>query len=145
TLTRMAAAERLAAKGKVLIDAPTAAALGRAPQVAEWRVDHATDDRFAVVEKLKIEHEKLRHHFDRSSVPDSQFSTLNSQFLKPWLPPAVYDRYQAGLGDFLTELRPAVALFLRFTGIDYDDDGEAGAQLNTFIRRIQRTLTRYDG
>jgi hypothetical protein len=33
-----------------------------------------------------------------------------------------------GLGEFLTELRPAEAVFLRFEGIDYDAD-DAGLQL----------------
>ena len=35
-----------------------------------------------------------------------------------------------GMGEFLTELRPAVSLFLRFTGIDYDGDpfGRGGAK-----------------
>jgi class 3 adenylate cyclase len=49
TLARMAAAEHLAAKGEVVLDARTAAALSDALQVAEWRIDHETGERFAVV------------------------------------------------------------------------------------------------
>jgi adenylate cyclase len=70
---------------------------------------------------------------------------LSSEQLRPWLLPAVYERHQAGMGEFLTELRPVVALFLRFGGIDYDTDLDAGSKLDTFIRRIQQILARYDG
>ena len=52
---------------------------------------------------------------------------------------------QAGLGDALTELRPTVALFLRFTGIDFAGDPYAGEQLDTFIRAVQGVLVRYEG
>src|SRR5262249_48379600 len=72
-------------------------------------------------------------------------SILNSQFLKPWLLSAVYERQMAGLGDFLAELRPVVALFLRFGGIDYDGDVDAHSKLDAFIRRVQAILARYDG
>ena len=48
-------------------------------------------------------------------------------------------------GEFLTELRPVVALFLRFGGIDYDTDPDAGSKLDTFIRRVQQIVARYDG
>ena len=46
---------------------------------------------------------------------------LQSTMFRAWLPPAVYERLRDGLGEFLTELRPAVALFLRFDGLDYRD------------------------
>jgi hypothetical protein len=39
--------------------------------------------------------------------------------ISPSLAPARdLERHQAGLGEFLTELRPVVALFVRFGGID---------------------------
>jgi len=49
TLARMAAAEHLAERDEVLIDESTAAALGNLIQVAEWRTDDATGERFAVL------------------------------------------------------------------------------------------------
>ena len=39
-----------------------------------------------------------------------------------------------GRGEFLTELRPAVALFLRFGGIDYDGDPAGALKLDAYIR-----------
>ena len=80
-----------------------------------------------------------------SAEAQSTIYNLQSAIVRPWLLPAIYQRYEAGMGDFLAELRPVVALFLRFEGIDYDDDAEAGAKLDTFIRRVQAILTRYNG
>ena len=49
------------------------------------------------------------------------------------------------MGAFLTELRSAVALFLRFAGIDYDGDQAAGEKLDEFVRRIQAVVARNGG
>src|SRR5689334_23762092 len=99
--------------------------------------------RFAVLAGLQISDWRLQI----VPMPETQsaISNLQSEMVRPWLLPAVYDRHQAGLGDFLAELRPAVALFLRFTGIDYDGDVDAPARLDVFIRRVQAILARYDG
>jgi adenylate cyclase len=144
TLARMAAAEHLAERDEVLIDESTAAALDNLIQVAEWRTDDGTGERFAVLREWNMEHGTLRNDLG-SDMSHAQFSMLNAQSLKPWLLPAVYERHQAGLGAFLTELRPVVALFLRFSGIDYEADPAAGTQLDVFIRRVQAILARYDG
>ena len=65
--------------------------------------------------------------------------------MRPWLLAAVYERLRSGAGNFLAELRPTVALFLRFTGIDYDGDEAAGEKLDAFIRRVQAIVDRYRG
>ncbi len=65
--------------------------------------------------------------------------------MRPWLLPAVYDRLRAGRGEFLAELRPAYPVFLRFAGIDYDDDPEAIAKLDDFVRQAQRIMAGYGG
>src|SRR5678815_4225984 len=56
----------------------------------------------------------------------------------------IRDRLMSGRGEFLTELRPTVSLFLRFSGIDYDGDPEAQSKLNTYIQAVQRILARYN-
>jgi predicted ATPase len=48
------------------------------------------------------------------------------------------------MGEFLTELRPIVALFLHFAGIDYDNDAEAQSKLNIYVQAVQRILARYN-
>ncbi|HEY1013261.1 MAG TPA: tetratricopeptide repeat protein, partial [Herpetosiphonaceae bacterium] len=47
-------------------------------------------------------------------------------------------------GRFLTEFRPTVALFLRFVGLDYDDDG-IEATLDGIVSQVQAIVARYDG
>src|SRR5690606_30650666 len=70
---------------------------------------------------------------------------LDPERLRPWLLPPVYARLEAGQGQFLADLRPAVALFNAFGGIDYDGDPEAGQKLDSYIRWAQRIVARYDG
>ena len=50
-----------------------------------------------------------------------------------------------GSGEFLAELRPAYPLFVRFGGIDYDNDDDAIAKLDDFVRRAQRIVATYGG
>jgi class 3 adenylate cyclase len=59
--------------------------------------------------------------------------------------PAIYERLSTGGGEFLAELRPAYPMFVRFGGIDYDDDADAIAKLDDFVRRAQRILAAYGG
>ena len=55
TLDRLAEAEHYAGKGEVILDEQAAAQLGDRAIVAEWRVDAATKQRFAVVSGLAAE------------------------------------------------------------------------------------------
>src|SRR2546422_267114 len=59
--------------------------------------------------------------------------------------PRVYERISTGQGEYLAEIRPVVALFLRFGGIDYDDDDQAGPKLDAFVRWVQRIVARHEG
>ncbi|HEY3229200.1 MAG TPA: hypothetical protein VGJ87_08270, partial [Roseiflexaceae bacterium] len=36
-------------------------------------------------------------------------------------------------------------MFLRFSGIDYDGDEDAGAKLDSYVRWVQAVMARYDG
>ncbi|MBK8047508.1 MAG: tetratricopeptide repeat protein [Anaerolineales bacterium] len=77
--------------------------------------------------------------------PNVDLTSLPQDMIRPWLLPAVYERLQQGLGDFLAELRPTVALFLRFDGIDYDSDAQAGAKLDGYLRWLQSIVMKYEG
>jgi predicted ATPase/class 3 adenylate cyclase len=84
----------------------------------------------------------------RQPAPPSPWPTppvLDEVVLRPWLMPVVCQRLAAGHGEFLTELRPCVALFLRFEGIDYDEDPQASRRLDSFVRWVQGVLARYEG
>ena len=62
-----------------------------------------------------------------------------------WLLPAVYERMRTGRGELLAELRPAIPVFVRFGGIDYDSDDDAIAKLDEFVSRAQRIFDAYGG
>lgn len=138
TLQRMAAAEHLAEKGQVLIDSHTRQTLGDALSVTTQRVDPDTDEKYYVIDGLSGPP-------SQAPWPSILADSLPEALVLPWLLPPIYDRLTQGLGEFLTELRPAVALFLRFTGIEFEMDPDAGARLDAYIRWVQAVVTRYDG
>ncbi|NUM47509.1 MAG: tetratricopeptide repeat protein [Anaerolineales bacterium] len=138
TLDRLAAGEHQANKGEVVLDQAAADALEGEVVVREWREDHETGEKYAVVEGLLGSVTMM--------FPEKEFTvTLPDEVIKDWLLPPVYERLRRGQGDFLAELRPAMALFVRFGGIDYDDDEKAGEKLDAYIRWAQNVLAAYDG
>lgn len=137
-LVRVAAAEHQASAGEVILDEASVTALGAAAQLDAWRLDREHGARFAPLRGLSTV-------LPPDPWPDLSTAALPAERLRPWLLPAVYTRETAGYGAFLTELRPAVALFVRFTGIDYDADPDAQARLDTLIRVVQGVLARFDG
>ena len=141
TIARVAAAEHLASGGETLVDSGTADLLGAVAQIAEWRADPVSGERFAVLAGLALDDPSV---YIELAAPQPSLSNLEAALVRPWLLPAVYERERAGQGEFLTEFRPAMALFLRFVGLDYDADAQAGAQLDRFIREVQRILARYE-
>lgn len=140
TIDRMAAAEHCAGRGETVADAATVAELGDGVHVAEWRDAGAegAPERFALLGKLAA-------RAPRCDWEPLAPGALTAEQVRPWVLPAVYERLQTGLGEFLAELRPAVALFLRFVGIDFESDPEAGEKLGAFIQRTQQIVGRYEG
>jgi len=136
-LDRLAAADHLTGKGEVLIDPAAAAELGDQARIAEWRTDSQSQMRCAVLDGLRVE-------VPPAPWPPLQQGAITPEQIRPWLPGAVYRRLVDGQGDFLAELRPAAALFLRFSGLDYEAAGSRG-QLDDFIRQVQEVIARYDG
>ena len=137
TLYRLDAGEHHAQRDEVLLDRQAVAALGETIEASEWREDSETGERFAVASRLDAD-------VKPDPWPRLDANALSNALLKSWLLPPVYDRLMNGMGEFLTELRPTVALFLRFAGIDYDVDPEAQSKLDTYLQAVQRILTRYD-
>ena len=133
-LETMAAGERLAERGEILVDALTAAEISDGLLISEWRSDENLNLRFAVVGAYD-------HPVAPAPWPEMPAERLDAYKIKPWLLPAVLEHLDAGLGEFLTELRPAVALFVHFSGIDFDA-ASAAQQLDGYIRWVQRVLSR---
>jgi predicted ATPase/class 3 adenylate cyclase len=137
-LDHLTTAEHHARKGEVVLDPAAAASLEDAARIAEWRVDEETGHRFGVVDHLL-------HQPDPAPWPPIPPSALAEAQIRPWLLPLVYERLRSGQGEFLAELRPAVVLFVRFGGIDYDHDAEAGRKLDAYLSQVQRILAKYEG
>ncbi|HEX3427161.1 MAG TPA: tetratricopeptide repeat protein [Acidimicrobiales bacterium] len=124
----MAAVEHEALPGDVVLASSTRASLGS-------RV--ATGERGVLIRSIGA----VAEHPWPALAEDPE----NIDAVSPWLLPPVRSRLSAGLGDFLAELRPATALFLRFLGIGFETDPKALERLDTFVRAVQGVLTDYEG
>jgi len=136
TIEQMVEAEHHAQTGEVVVDAATIGNLANDVDVAMWRKNDQTNKRFAVVSGLKKDTPPFRR-------PPLSDDALKDQ-AQAWMLPPVYQRLRSGQGRFLAELRPTLALFLRFGGIDYDGDEVAGEKLDDYIRWVQNVLARYE-
>ncbi|MBC8163573.1 MAG: AAA family ATPase [Roseiflexaceae bacterium] len=136
-LVRAVAAESVAQRGEIIIDGATARRLSARLHITSWRVSTSdpTCD-YAVV---------AGYSGSVAPQPWPQFVQLDPELAQPWLLPAIYQRLHAGLSEFTTELRPTVALFSRFGGIDFDRDPAAAAKLDSYVRWAQAVLARHQG
>ncbi len=135
-LDQLATNEYHATKGDIVLDEATAVALGENIIIREWHTDG--DIRFALLGKLNVA-------IEPSPWPQLPVNSLSEDLLRPWLLQPVYERLKSGMGEFLTELRPAIALFLHFGGINYDNDMDAQFKLDIYIQAVQHILDRYEG
>jgi class 3 adenylate cyclase/tetratricopeptide (TPR) repeat protein len=134
-LDRVAAIEHQLHPGEVAVDASLIAPLGNQAMVREWRTSMG-NERCGVLTELT-------HPVPPTPWP--VLAALHVDLTRDWLLPPVYQRLQQDSGGFLAELRPSVAVFHKFSGIDYDDDEAAGDKLDTYIRWVQTTLAHYEG
>lgn len=132
----LADAEHHAEKGDVVLDSSALDALAGRVRLSERREDPERGRAFGVVERLLV---------DVPTIDVVEPPALDESLVRPWLLPAVYERLRAGRGEFLAELRPAYPVFLRFAGIDYDDDPDAIAKLDAFVVQAQRVMAGYGG
>jgi predicted ATPase/class 3 adenylate cyclase len=139
-VARLAMAEHLAKAGEIILDQATATVLefsARESRTAE------TGERFFVLDPSFISNDRSSIRNDLAA--NSQRARVDPGLLKPWILPMVYNIESKGQGLLLTELRPTVALFVRFMGIDYDNDEQARQKLDAVVSEVQRTLERYEG
>jgi class 3 adenylate cyclase/tetratricopeptide (TPR) repeat protein len=134
-LDRVAAADVVAQQGELVLDGPTARAILDALVVREWRID-ATGAQFAIVAGMR--------RVPKPSPPAANLPVAEHQ-ARHWVLPAIYQRLNEEQGRFLAELRPATALFLRFSGLDYDHDPQATKKLDVYIRWVQGVINRFEG
>ena len=133
---QLADAEHHAEKGDVVLHETAMAAIGDRVAIRETREDHENGRRYGVVDRLLVDVAESRVE-EPPPLPES--------VVRQWLLPAVYERMRTGRGEFLAELRAAYPLFLRFGGIDYDDDDDADVKLDAFVSRAQEILDGFGG
>jgi CheY-like chemotaxis protein/class 3 adenylate cyclase len=138
TLDVLALGEQLALRGEVLVQAAIVEMTGAQMTVVGWRASAVAGQRFAIVTGLA---EAVSNSPWSDLLPDR----LTEDRVQPWLLSPIYERVRDGKSEFLSELRPAAALFLSFQGIDYEEDDHAGAKLDAFVRWVQAVLAQYDG
>lgn len=139
-LAELAEAKGCADIGEVVVSAGVVQQLDEALHISGRRPGKSREC-FAVVESLDESHQPVAN-------PWPADPGLPLAIVAPWLPPAVYRRIhqlQSGQGQFLAELRPAAALFLKFADLDYDGSAEAGEQLDQYVRWVQAIAARYEG
>ena len=136
-IDELAIAERHANKGEVVLDRSALQSLGARLEIRELRIDEESGRACGVVARMNEAAQEVS--------PSIRGDRLPAEIVRQWLLPAVYERLRVGHGEFLAELRPAFPLFIRFGGIDYDDDNNAIQKLDHFIRHVQRILMSFGG
>jgi class 3 adenylate cyclase len=134
TLDRLATAEQQLHQGEITVDAASVAQLGDNAQIRDRRAG-SQGEQFAVVTSLNQ---------PISPVPWPAIAELSAETACNWLLPPVFQRLQRGETEILTESRLCAVLFLKFRGIDYDQDVEAGEKLDAYVRWVQTVLARYE-
>jgi adenylate cyclase len=137
-LERLAQGEHLANVGEIIAASEVVSRLDGVVPVGDWRTAPEGANRFAPLSRLSRE-------IDRKPAELPVLESLDPESLRPWVAPFVYERLRSGQGEFLAELRPATALFLRFGGFDFDRDRESGSKLDEYIRRVQEIIAAFDG
>ena len=138
-LERMAAAEHVADRGELVADSETVRLLDSRAAVGVWR---RGEDGLPVAVLSRLVRPHAAPHFE---TPPAPAFDLPDATVRSWLLPPVWANLAAGEERFLAELRPAAALFVRFTGLDFEGDPDAGANLDRYIRWVQQVLARHAG
>ena len=133
-LDRVESAERLAKQGETVLGSEIIRNLHLEGEALEWRVGK-DGKRYALLARLRQ---------PAPEEPWDDFPIIPIEQARDWVLPVIHERLKSGAGEFLAELRPVVALFLKFTGIDYEAEG-AGDQLDRYIRWVQAVLARFEG
>jgi DNA-binding response OmpR family regulator len=138
TLDILASGEHLAESGQVVVHQKILKRYTGLITAAEEISDEDSGELFAVVNGLS----KIT-----SPEPwiELRKDVLTEEQCRPWLLPAVYDQVTSEAKGFLSEFRQAAALFLSFTGIDYDNDEQAEGKLDSFTRWVQSVVAQFEG
>ena len=101
TLESLANGEHQADKGDVILDNTAANILGERLQIAEWRTDEHTGERFAVVTGLNERSSEIEQPW-----PEAEPETFANEQLQNWLLPSVYRLLHAARENFWRSCDP---------------------------------------
>jgi len=133
-LDRVETAQKLAQKGEIVIGSEIIQNLHEYDNVIEWQ-EGKDGERYALIAAIGE---------PAPETPWGDLPVIPADQARDWLLPATYERLQSGAGEFLAELRSVVALFLKFAGINYEED-DAGIQLDNYVRWVQDVIARFEG
>ncbi|MGB7096984.1 MAG: response regulator, partial [Anaerolineales bacterium] len=138
TLDVLAVGEHLAERDEVVVHKDIVKRFDQSLDVGEERLDQESAESFFIVRGLST---------PVVSQPwiELRKDVLTEEQCQPWLLPAVYEQARSGAKGYLSEFRQAAALFLSFTGIEYDHDEQAAHKLDSFTRWVQSVIAQYDG
>ncbi|HYF65473.1 MAG TPA: adenylate/guanylate cyclase domain-containing protein, partial [Herpetosiphonaceae bacterium] len=133
-LDLLGAIDHLARPGEALVEGTLAEELAGQLVLGAWREDPATGARAALLQDLRqpVPPRPTEPRWDAGR---------DAAELRAWVAPAVLARLEDAHAPFLTELRPVVALFLRF-GAGEETIDLAGVR--TYISAVQGVLARYE-
>ncbi|BET65809.1 adenylate/guanylate cyclase domain-containing protein [Opitutales bacterium ASA1] len=139
-MERLAACESVTRSGEISVDEATATRLGDRLQVNKWHAAGPADaaGRVAVVEPATPVPPGAPN-LAVSFPPDAETR------MRAWMLDDVHARIASGQNVFLTELRPTAAMFVRFSGIAFEEDPDAPQKLDAYFRWAQRIVRHLDG
>ena len=143
TVAQAVRAQGLAAAGEVVADAAAAVWLGQDRLGSERR--DARGSAFHPVVIAAGAATPVPPARDGGDGGTGEPPAVDTEQLRPWLLPTVFERETAGGGLFAIDLRPATALFVHL-GLGADAAMAAdGAELAAAVTRVQRTLGQHGG
>ncbi len=134
TLTALANAEHESDRGEVVLATANLTSVEEKFNISAWR----EEKQFAVLTSLKNE-------IAPSPWAEIGADAIIKSRLRSWMHPTVFEKVRAGQSEMLSELRPATALFMKFGGLDYDNDPQADKKLNAFMQWVEGVIAPHNG
>ena len=134
-LDQVGSAQQLLEKGEIAVSAKLLKKIEGEVIVRSWRQTPEVSPFAVIDEKTEL----------AEGNPWPEIMELDNEVARKWVFASIYNRIKDEEIEFLTELRQAVPMFLKFSGLDYDHDENAGEKLDQFVRRVQAVLAHYEG
>jgi class 3 adenylate cyclase/tetratricopeptide (TPR) repeat protein len=141
-LDRLAAVDQLARQGEVVVDQRLIELLDR--EIVLSRDSHRRSEPDIPGPEISV---AVVTGLDQPADPSPWPSTpeLSLEQAGQWMLKPVFRRLRRGEGEFLSELRLACSLFLRFSGIEYDNDDQSGEKLDDYMRWVSSVVNSHQG